>query len=461
VRRLIYELFLETKRKKAVARILNERGYRTRGGATFSDTTIDRLIRDPSAKGPRRANYTRSRGDGKAWDLKPKDEWVFHAVEPIVDEELWERCNAVLIGRRKEAKAPGRQPVHLFAGVVHCTCGQKMYVYSESPKYTSKECRNRIGITDLEAVFQEQLKGFLLSAEDVAAYLSQADEALSGKEEALKKLGREESKVRSEMDRIYRAYVADQISVEGFGRQYRPLEERLKQIEEELPRLQGEVDFMKIQLLSRNEVLSGARDLHARWPQLSPEEKRQIVEAVVEEIRVGKEEVEIDLAYFPALPAVNSKRMATQSHRCVANLPLRLCGSRPRVVPRGYPHEPRTLGEQIHQRRMDLGLTQRTLAERLGCCYQSVARWERDKGKPGPKRWPALEAVLGPGLVPVEVGTAGGIRTARLRLGLTQAELARRAGVDVRTVRNWERGVRRPRRETRRRVWSAVEGPRS
>jgi site-specific DNA recombinase len=300
VRRLLFELFAEHKRKKAVARILNEKGYRTRNGSKFTDTTVERLIRDPSARGVRRANYTRSLGQNKAWELKPEKDWVLSKIEPIVSEELWGRCNTILDERRKNGKRPGRTPIHLFTGYVRCHCGQKMYVPAGSTKYVCYGCRTKIATTDLEGVFQEQLKGFLLSPEDIAAHLGQADEEIKAKEDRLQSLRTEESKVRSEMDKVYRAYIQDEVSVEGFGRQYRPLEERLKAIEEEQPRLQGEVDFQKIQLLSKDEILSEARDLYGRWDALSASEKRQIVEAIVEGVRVSKEEVEIDLAYVPS-----------------------------------------------------------------------------------------------------------------------------------------------------------------
>jgi transcriptional regulator with XRE-family HTH domain len=97
---------------------------------------------------------------------------------------------------------------------------------------------------------------------------------------------------------------------------------------------------------------------------------------------------------------------------------------------------------------MDHGLTQRTLAERLGCSYQSVARWERDLSEALAVRSPAIEKVLGPGLVPEQGGVPGRVRAARLWLGLTQEEPARQAGVDPRTARHVETGRHRPSRCT-------------
>jgi transcriptional regulator with XRE-family HTH domain len=128
------------------------------------------------------------------------------------------------------------------------------------------------------------------------------------------------------------------------------------------------------------------------------------------------------------------------------------------VFPRGYPHDPRTLGELIRRRRMDLGLTQRTLAKKLGCLQETVLQWEQDVCAPLARRWPRIEAVLGTGLVPDHPGPAGQIRSARLRLGLTQTELAAKARVDVRTIRNVERGLRVPSRATSARLRTVLLG---
>ena len=307
VRRRIYELFAEHKRKKTVARLLNDAGYRTRGGAPFSDTTVERLLTDPTAKGVRRANYTKSLGDGKRWTMKPESEWVITEVEAIVPEELWDECNALLRDRRNGTH-PAKKAVHLFAGLAHCACGQKMYVPSNSPKYICYSCRNKIPVADLEAVFHEQLKSLFFSPSEITAYLGKADEVLREKQKLLDALETEEQKVRREMDKLYSLYQADEISRDGFGNRYRPLEERLAQITDEKPHLQGEIDFLKVQYVSSDEIFTRARDVYSHWPELEQSEKRQIVEHITEKIVVGKDDIAINLCYLPSSAELVTER---------------------------------------------------------------------------------------------------------------------------------------------------------
>jgi site-specific DNA recombinase len=305
VRRLIYELFAEHRRKKTVARKLNEMGYRTRNGSQWTHTTVIRLLRDPTARGTRRANYTRNK-DGKR-EFKPEEQWVLTAVEPIVSEELWTQCNAIL-DQQGGGKPAAKPVVQLFGGLTVCVCGQKMYVPYQSRKYVCKACRNKIPTDDLEGIFHEQLKQFLLSPDDVTAHLHQTDDTIQEKQSLLDALEQEQDKAKQEMQKTYRAYQADQLSVEGFGHLYRPLEERVNQLDDEIPRLQGEVDFLKVQLLSSDEILTEAKDLYDRWPSLAAEEKRVIVENIVEKVQVGKDEVLIDLCYLPTSSELAAKR---------------------------------------------------------------------------------------------------------------------------------------------------------
>lgn len=142
LKKLIYELFLTHQRKKTVARLLNEAGYRTRSGALFSDSAVERLLRDTSSKGIFEINQ-----NGKIKEIK---------LEPIVSLVLWEQVNSILDREKK----PLKKTVNLFAGIVFCQCGGKMNVPSNSPKYVCENCRHKIGTFDLEVIFQEQLKQF-------------------------------------------------------------------------------------------------------------------------------------------------------------------------------------------------------------------------------------------------------------------------------------------------------------
>jgi site-specific DNA recombinase len=296
--KLIFELFQVHRRIGKVARLLTEAGYRTSKGEPFSDTTLWHILTNPVAKGLHRANYSRS--DGKKRLVKPESEWVWNTVPAVVSAELWDECNAYLTERAAKAKRTGRPAVQLFSGVTFCgVCGTKMYVPSNTPKWVCKTCRNKIPVVDLERVFHEKLREFFLDPEEVAAYLGQGDDVLREKEELLANLLRDRSGLSSEMDKLYRLYQEDGLSAKSFADRHRPLEERAEQLDTEIPRLQGEIDFLKIQQLSAADFAEEAGSLYTRWPTLTFEERREIVERVVERIVVGKGEIEIHLAYEP------------------------------------------------------------------------------------------------------------------------------------------------------------------
>lgn len=312
IRRRMHELFLEHRRKRTTARLLNEEGYRTRNGSQFTATTVTRLLEDPTAKGLHRANYTKSTGRGKRAVLKPETDWVYSKVEPIVSEEMWDRCHAILEEQRTHRKPPARKSVHLFAGVTVCECGGKMYVPSNSPKYVCRACRNKIPVVDLEGVFHERLKSFFFSPNEIAAYIEEADEALHEKEALINVLFGERDQVAREMDKLYQLYVVDEISKDGFGRRYRPLEERYAQIEDQIPAMQAELDLLKVHYLSADQVVSDAQAFCSRWDQLPREERRDLVEAITEQIVVGKDEVSIELRYLPTMPADDAAASSAQ-----------------------------------------------------------------------------------------------------------------------------------------------------
>jgi len=298
VRKLVYELFLEHKRKKTVARILNERGHRTRKGANFSDTTITRLLTDTTAKGVHRANYTRSKGRGKAAELKPEEDWVLRSVEPIVSEELWEQCNAIIAEQR--AKQPARRKtIGLFSGIAFCQCGTKMYPKTGMGKYICPSCRNKIPVDDLEALFQQQLKSFFFSEDQIRACLAQADGEITKCHDELSSLTAERKKLIGEMEKVYRLYTDDVLEPKAFGDLYQPMCDRRDQVDDRLLELQAKIDVLKVDQHSSEEVVSGARDLYSRWDGLGRAEKRSIIEAITENVVIGENEIEINLHFVP------------------------------------------------------------------------------------------------------------------------------------------------------------------
>ena len=301
IRKLLYELFTEHKRKGTVAKKLNQMGHRTRNGSEFTDTTIGRLLRDSTAKGIRLANYTKSLGDGKKWVLKPENEWVTITCPAIVSNELWDECNRILDQQETKNKKPAKKPVHLFTGILYCECGTKMYVPSDSKKYMCYNCRkNKIEMNDIEEIYYENLKEFLLTDQHIENFLAKADETIMQKEMQLQTLNQDKKRLENEMDKTMQLYIAGQIAKDNFGKYYNPLDLRLKQIESTLPEVQAEIDFLRMEYLNGDTIINDAKNLYDRWNTLEQETKRSVVEQITDRITLGGDEIKIKFSYNPA-----------------------------------------------------------------------------------------------------------------------------------------------------------------
>jgi site-specific DNA recombinase len=302
VRKLMYEIFDQCKRKKTTAQELNRRGYHTRSGEKFTDTTVDRLLRDPMAKGLRRANYTKSLGAGKQWALKPSEEWVLVECPAIVSEDLWNSCNAFLDEQRKKLKRMGRRSAFLLAGYVACTCGQKMYVFHNHPVYSCRKCKNRIAAETIDAIYYETLESFLLADGDVTKYIEQSDATLQEKEALLNISKAQSLKLKSQMEELEDMRIKREITSERFVARYKPLEEQQAGLQEQIAELEGTIGMLQVQRLSSDTVLHEAKKLYRQWPQLPFEDRRTLVETITEHIGIDNDtdEVTIRFSYLPA-----------------------------------------------------------------------------------------------------------------------------------------------------------------
>ena len=122
---------------------------------------------------------------------------------------------------------------------------------------------------------------------------------------------------------------------------------------------------------------------------------------------------------------------------------VRLTGRKP--LSAAYPHQLRTLEDPLRKRRLDLGLFQREVADKLGVDEMTICNWETNRTSPQLRLIPRIIAFLGsvPDHPQVE-GLGQQIVAARHRLGLSQRKLARRLGIDPSTLGWRERGRRQP-----------------
>jgi site-specific DNA recombinase len=175
-----------------------------------------------------------------------------------------------------------------------------MYARTDSPKYLCRKCNNKIPIADLDAIFHQEMKAFFADSKKLSVNLVQAEQTLKDRQTMIASHQQNIQKVRDEMQQTHRLYVEGHITPQGFGNFYKPAEKQLNQLLIELPKLQADVDFLKVNQISTADVMAEANALHKKWPSLPLDDRRKIAEAVCEKIVIGKGEIDITYSHLPS-----------------------------------------------------------------------------------------------------------------------------------------------------------------
>jgi site-specific DNA recombinase len=175
-----------------------------------------------------------------------------------------------------------------------------MYVAANNPKYFCRKCRNKIPIVDLKSIVHQELNVFFGQTERIASHLQEANRNLTEKLALLDTHRREIFKVKDSMHQTHELYLNKQISGDGFRDLYGPAEIRMKQLQAELPRLEADVDFLKVNKFSADDVLHEAGTLYENWPSMPTGGKRKIVEALIEKVTIGNGEIDITFSHLPS-----------------------------------------------------------------------------------------------------------------------------------------------------------------
>ena len=115
-------------------------------------------------------------------------------------------------------------------------------------------------------------------------------------------------------------------------------------------------------------------------------------------------------------------------------------------APYDYPQNPQTFGEHLRKRRLDSGLLQRELAEKLGVTTQSIRFWETNTTRPMNEYMPRVIEFLGydPSPKANSKDISEFLKRYRRKHGLSQRQLASVLGVDNSSISSWETGQHEP-----------------
>lgn len=315
---------------REVIRRLKDRSIRTRSGKkVWRPIVIWKMLRNPAYKGQaafgklKRVEGTsrkKSKQRVKNVSIHYTDEesWIYIPVPKIIEEGLFNKVQKQLDENRKRARMQRRKEVNLLQSLVVCkNCGyayggvhhrdgKKTYSYyccSSVSRITDDEekCNNKLVRADmLEIAVWEKVKDVLKKPEMIKKEYQRRVSENKNDESPDKKFARRENQIREGIEKLMEDYYSQEnigekryISEEEFKQTMRKMKERLKGIEEEKKKETNQ----KAVKTGINRIISSIKNFYSsiksNLEQLDWGTKRGIIKALVGQIDVGCDQVEI------------------------------------------------------------------------------------------------------------------------------------------------------------------------
>lgn len=117
-----------------------------------------------------------------------------------------------------------------------------------------------------------------------------------------------------EFRKAYELFSSEMLTKQQFGMIAEPLQVRLEQIGEESPKIQATIDVLKSDAFSTEVIESETKGLYDTWQDMNFEEKREIVESLLEKIVIAEGRADYHFVYVPSQKSMpNRQRTAKGS----------------------------------------------------------------------------------------------------------------------------------------------------
>lgn len=252
---------------KLTAKLTNEKGFRTKKGNLWTDSTIKTLITNPKYKGFNVRNKFNSVNLFTESRVKyvHKDNWIVKQndrIEPLVSEELWEEVQKALANRCTNGNKGQNARIYDTRGKIKCNCGanfvrcvttkvpdlpprQHYLICSHKKKYGKDYCNaENITVGMLDNFIEEQRNNYYKNIQiqiqvKIIQYQEELDNINNNEIFNIKDKECKLEVLKSKLEKLLDAFLSSSETMQSI------VEKKIKELESQIKKIESEISNSK------------------------------------------------------------------------------------------------------------------------------------------------------------------------------------------------------------------------